>query len=69
MNNNYSTTEAMAWYNRMLRAFDEDLTDAEREELEAWQGENAVPGGKATADWPGWERYAGEPPWKVGAPE
>ncbi len=69
MSNRYSTTEAMAWYARMLRSYHEDLTDEEREELETWQAENASPGGKAAADWPGWERYAGKPPWKAGPPE
>lgn len=38
------------------------MPEEDRMALEAWEAANTG-GGVATSDWPGWEKYIGQPPW------
>jgi len=59
------SNENMDWYQEMLDAYNNVLSDDERKELAAWEKENLGQSEKATSDWPGWIKYIGLPPWKV----
>ena len=59
-------TARLEWMSRMVDVYENELTDAEREELAIWE-ELHVTGESesATSDWPGWQKHIGPPPWKV----
>lgn len=55
---NQQSKEILGWYAAMA---DCELSDAEREELAAWEEEN-LGRGLATSDWPGWAKHIGPHP-------
>jgi len=62
---NVLSEEHMAWYRKMIDAYDNLLSEEEKRALAEWE-KNNLPD-KATSDWPGWIKYIGPPPWKVRA--
>ncbi len=58
------STHHLAWYRRMLDVLDGGLSPEEAEALRAWERQHVWEGDHVTADWPGWEKHIGLPPWK-----
>jgi hypothetical protein len=46
----------IAWCERLVRCYREQLTDAERQALNEWESRPDFP---KIGDWPGWEPYIG----------
>lgn len=45
------------------------MSEHERAQLHAWERRNLKGGDVSTADWPGWVKYIGIPPWRGPAEE
>jgi len=50
------------WWGSMLICYEEQLSDAERQDLHDWEASAAFTG---TGDWPGWLPYIGPRPGQI----
>lgn len=57
----------LAWFESQHKAYAQ-LTDTERADLANWDRYMVTGEGISTADWPGWARYIGLPPWETEEP-
>lgn len=53
----------LRYYEQMVFCWNEELTADEKRDLESWESVN-LRKGMGTADWPGWKKHIGNPPFQ-----